>query len=221
MLKLSQVKSGLILFFMKEILNFLIKAGKLKEMPRRGWVLRGVKEPETIAAHTFRMAIMAWVLCCYKKLNLNKVIKMALIHDLCEVYAGDTTPYDKILPRNKKKLKEIISKWPRFLKEEKEKIFQEKHEKESKALKKITSELPTFLRKEIRNLWFDYENGLTHEGKFVRQLDRVESLLQASEYFKKNKDFSAETFWIQAEELIDDPLLLKFIKTLERSFYCK
>jgi len=39
---------------MKSILNFLIELGKLKKMLRRGWVLRGIKNPETITAHSFR-----------------------------------------------------------------------------------------------------------------------------------------------------------------------
>ena len=73
---------------MEQLLNFLIEIGKLKKMTRRGWELRGIKNPETIASHTFRMAIMTWLLGEKKKLNLNKILKMSLIHDLCEVYAG-------------------------------------------------------------------------------------------------------------------------------------
>ncbi|XOB42082.1 MAG: HD domain-containing protein [Candidatus Nealsonbacteria bacterium] len=205
---------------MKNILNFLIEVGKLKGIPRKGWVLRGIKNPETIASHTFRIAIMSWLLGREKKININKVIKISLIHDLCEVYAGDTTPYDnKLFSKDKKKWKEITKKWPRFSKEEKEKISQKKYKKENKALEKLILNLSPDLKKEIRSLWNDYEKGLTREGKFVRQLDRVENLLQAMEYWEKDKQFAIEPWWIQIEELVDDPILLKFIKEMEKKFY--
>lgn len=205
---------------MKNLLNFLIEVGKLKRMPRRGWVLRGVKNPETIAAHTFRMAIFAWLLSKKKKLNVNKIIKISLIHDLCETYAGDTTPYDSLI-FDKKEWEKVTQKWPRFSKKEKEKLFQEKYKKESRALKKLILNLPPDLKKEIRNLWIDYEEGLTREGRFVRQLDRVENLLQALEYWEKDKKFAIEPWWIQIEELVDDPVLFEFIKVLEKKFHRK
>jgi len=204
---------------MKDLLNFLIEVGKLKRIKRKGWVLRDVKDPETIAAHTFRMTIMAWLFCSKKKLNLDKILKMCLIHDLCEVCAGDTTPYDKILPKNKKQWKKIINKWPRLSKIEKEKTFLKKYQKEDKALKKLISDLPTSLKKEITNLWNDYEKGLTREGRFVRQLDRIENLLQALEYWKKDRQFSMEPWWIQIEELVDDPILLEFMEVLGKKYH--
>ena len=206
---------------MKDLLTFFIKVGELKSTKRRGWVLRKIKDPETIAAHTFRTTIMAWFLCCKDKLNINKVLKMALIHDLCEVFAGDATPYDKLLPKDKKKRKKLLDKWPRLSEIKKKKIFSEKYKKEDKALKKLISKLPINLKSEIAILWNDYEKGLTKEGKFVRQLDRIENLLQALEYWKKEKKFKIEPWWIQIEELIDDPVLLEFMEALEKNFHQK
>ena len=199
--------------------NFLINVGELKDRKRRGWELREVKNPETIAAHTFRTTIMAWVLGKKKKLNTNKVLKMALIHDICEVYAGDTTPYDKILPKNKKELRKIVNQWPRLSKKEKERNFREKYNKEKKALEKITSKLSPDLKKEIKQLWNDYEEGITMEGRFVRQLDRLENLLQALEYWKRGERFMIEPWWIQIKELIDDPVMLDFMKVLDKKFH--
>lgn len=204
---------------MENLLDFLVEVGKLKRMKRKGWQLRGVKDPETIAAHTFRMTIMAWLLCSKKRLDINKILKMSLIHDLCEVGAGDATPYDKILPKDKKQWKTIMSKWPRFSKTKKEKFFQEKYRKENNALKKLISKLPSDFKKEITKLWNDYENGLTQEGRFVRQLDRVENLLQALEYCEKEKQFAIEPWWIQIEELVDDSLLLEFMGSMEKKFH--
>lgn len=204
---------------MKDLLNFLVEAGKLKKMPRMGWVLRGIKNPETIADHTFRTALMAWILAEKKKLNIVKVLKMTLIHDLCEVYAGDTTPFDLIL--QKKKGKKIYNEWPRLSKKEKEKFSLNKYKKEDKALRKLVSKLSLPSKKEIIGLWNEYEKGSTHEGRFVRQLDRVENLLQALEYWEKGKKFRIEPWWIQIEELVDDPVLLEFIKFLEKRFHKK
>lgn len=204
---------------MKDTLNFLIEIGKLKTTKRRGWSLRGVKEPETIAAHVFRTAIMSWVLCCKKKLNSNKILKMCLIHDLCEVCAGDTTPYDNILPKDKKQWKQILNKWPRLTKKQKERFFLKKYKKENKGLKKLINKLPPAIKGEIKNLWEDYEKGLTPEGRFVRQVDRMENLLQALEYWKKEKEFAISPWWVQIEELIDDPLLLEFADALGEKFH--
>ena len=206
---------------MENLLNFFIETGKLKSKKRKGWIFRGVREPETIASHTFRMAIMSWLLSRRRGLNINKILKMSLTHDLCEVYAGDTTPYDKILPKDKKHWKKIFDKWPRLSKKEKEKIFLGKYKKENEALNKLTLKLPSVLKKEIRNLWADYEKGLTKEGRFVRQIDRVENLLQALEYWDAKKQFAIEPWWIQIEELVDDPFLLKFIELLEKKFHKK
>jgi putative hydrolase of HD superfamily len=206
---------------MKDVLNFLVEVGKLKRMPRMGWVLRKIDNPETIADHTFRMTLMAWILCCKKKLNLDKILKMSLIHDICEVYAGDTTPFNGVLSKQRTKRKEIFNQWPRLSKKEKERLFFKKYRKENKALRKIVSKLPKKLKKEIIDLWNEYESGSTPEGRFVRQLDRVENLLQALEYWKKGKKFKIEPWWIQIEELVDDPLLLDFIKALEKRFHKK
>ena len=206
---------------MENLLNFFIETGKLKSKKRKGWIFRGVREPETIASHTFRMAIMSWLLSRRRGLNINKILKMSLIHDLCEVYAGDTTPYDKLLPKDKKKWKKITQEWPRFTKKEKGKIFQEKYKKENQALERMILKLPPSLKKEIKNLWIDYEKGLTPEGRFVHQVDRVENLLQALEYWKKDRPFAIGPWWIQIEELVDDPFLLKFIELLEKKFHKK
>ena len=72
---------------MKELLNFFIEVGKLKRKNRRGWQVHQIKNSESTAEHIFRVAIIAWILGEKKRLNLEKVIKMALIHDLCEIYA--------------------------------------------------------------------------------------------------------------------------------------
>jgi putative hydrolase of HD superfamily len=207
---------------MEELLDFFIKIGKLKKMPRMGWVINQIKAPESIAAHIFRTAIMSWILGEKKDgLNTEKLLKIALVHDLCEIYAGDTTPYDSILPKDKKKLKELMKTWPRFPAPKKREIALKKHKKEDKALEKLISKLPSRLKKEIKNLWLDYEKGLTPEGRFFRQADRMENFLQALEYWKKYKNPPLGPWWLWAREFFDDPLLLKFMEALDKKFHQK
>jgi putative hydrolase of HD superfamily len=210
---------------MKNLLNFFIDVGKLKRMPRRGWVINQIKNPESIAEHIFRATIMGWFLGKKKRgLNLEKLLKTALIHDLCEIYAGDITPYDSILPRSKKKLKELMKTWPRFSNSEKKKNSLRKMKKESEGLEKLISKLPPEfkdIKEEIRSLWIGYEKGLTAEGRFFRQADRLENFLQALEYWKKYKNPPQKPWWLWAREFFDDPLLLEFIDTMDKEFHKK
>jgi len=205
---------------MEELLNFFIEVGRLKRMPRMGWVINQIKNPESIAEHIFRTTIMGWLLGKKKgKLNIEKILKMAIVHDLCEIYAGDTTPYDSVLPRSKKKLRELMKTWPRFPVSKKRELVRKKYEKEKKALEKLISKLPPIFKKEIRNLWLDYEKGLTPEGKFFHQADRMENFLQALEYWKKYKNPPLAPWWLWAREFFDDSLLLEFMKLLDKKFH--
>ncbi len=208
---------------MEKIVNFFTEIGRLKKMPRRGWVIRNIKNPESIAEHTFRVAIMAWVLGDKKAKNfdLEKLIKMALIHDLCEVHSGDITPYDSLLPKSKKATEELMKTWPRFSAEEKKRLAEEKYKKEKEGLDKLVKDLSPRLRHEIKSLWLDYEKGLSPEGRFFKQTDRVESFLQALEYWKKYKRPPQKPYWIQAKELYDDPILLDFIEKMDKHFHKK
>jgi putative hydrolase of HD superfamily len=207
---------------MNNFIDFFIEVGKLKRMKRRGWVINQIKNAESIAEHSFRVAIMAWLLAEKKKgFDIEKIIKMALIHDICEVYAGDATPYDSILPKNKKDLKKLMKTWPRFSNSEKRELALEKHKKEWQALVKITSKLEPKPRKEILDLWLDYEEGLTKEGRFLNQADRVENLLQALEYWKKTNNPPIGPWWTWAREFFSDPLLIDFIESLDKKFHSK
>lgn len=208
-----------LLLAMKEILNFLIEVGKLKGKKRRGWIIHQIKNPETTAEHIFHLAILVWVLGDRKKLNLDRAIKIALIHDLCEVYAKDLTPYDPLLPKDKKKVMEVLKHWPRFTPVLKRKKEREKNKMESEALERLISKLPPELKTEVRNLWSDFVNGLTKEGRFVRQADKIASLLQGLEYWKKYGKIQYHLWMRWIKEIIDDPILIEFVETIERKFY--
>ena len=65
----------------------------LKDVLRQGWVNAGVESPESVAAHSWGMAILALKLCP-PELNLERVLTLCLVHDLPEVVVGDLTPSD-------------------------------------------------------------------------------------------------------------------------------
>ncbi len=66
---------------------------KLKQLLRTGWVRSGVESPESVASHSWGMAILAMKLCP-GNLNKTRVIEMCIVHDLPEIIVGDLTPLD-------------------------------------------------------------------------------------------------------------------------------
>lgn len=205
---------------MRSLINFFIQTGKLKDLRRSGWLLRKVQDPETVAEHSFRAALMAWVLGEKRGLDSTKLLKMLLIHDVVEVGAGDSTPYDDLVTPQAD-LQKLLSGWPRRTKEEKERIAREKHLKERRALEVLIKDLPEDLRKEMYDLWMEYDVGKSEEGRFARQLDRIETLLQALEYEKEHKKVNVLSFWYQLKELADDKLIIEFMEELDNYFYTK
>ncbi len=206
---------------MKNNLKFLIEVNKLKEMPRTGWVLMGVRNPESIADHTFRVTTIAWLMAEKANLNIERAIKIALFHDLAEVYAGDSTPfsYYKGLSRKKKKDEKLLMRWVRLSKKEKEKRAKTKFSREKKAMLKLIGSFETRLKNEIYSHWYDYEKRMSKEAKFVKQLDRIETLLQSIEYFGSDNNTGGTSWWEGTEEIIEDPLLLDFLAVIKKRLY--
>ena len=201
---------------MRDLLDFLIEIGKLKKIKRKGVAFYGVKKPDSAVDHSFRMALMAWFLGQERKINIEKAFKIALIHDICKVLTGDITPYDGLLPKDKKERDGFVRRWRRLRLNEKEKRYTKKFKKEYNALKKLILKLSTNLRKEITEVWLDYHKGRSPEARFISQLDIAENLLEAFEWWKKNKKFPTKPWWEHADEVIDDPILLKFLKVIEK-----
>lgn len=202
-----------------DLVNFLSNLSQLKRLKRTGWILMRVKNPETVAQHTFHLAIISWFLGKMKGLDTNRIVKIALAHDLCEIYAKDQTPYDPIIFSQKKEdIFKIVSKPPRVPQKLRLEWLLKKKTKEWKGIVKITSNLPKELQEEIISLWIDFDEGSTKEGRFVQQADMLINLLQAIEYWKKDKRFPIKPWWINSKEKIDDPILLKFVEEIDRDF---
>lgn len=138
------------------IYDFLKEINKFKEVERL--VYSSNKRRESDADHAWHLAMYAWLLGSHhdKKIDLLKVIKMALVHDLVEIYAGDTNGHASMEDR-------LV-----------------KQEREKEAADKIFSMLPKELNLELRNLWEDYENKLSNEAKYVWALDKIAPYVQVS-----------------------------------------
>ena len=168
---------------MKPLDNSFIKffqtIGKLKEVVRTGWTRYPIDNPESVADHSFRTAIMAITLAPYFDVDVNKVIKMALIHDIAESTTGDIVTdagiYD--LPNLKQKeVDEIVAG---------EKIFD-------------YIDAP-----EYKNIFTEFAKKESPEAKFVAQLDKLEMALQAKEYeMRDGVDLS--DFFASANRKIND-----------------
>ncbi|KAM9782748.1 5'-deoxynucleotidase HDDC2 [Neosynchiropus ocellatus] len=128
----------------------------LQRVPRTGWVYRGVKDPESVSDHMYRMAMMSLTITD-PTVDKNRCIKLALVHDLAESIVGDIAPSDN------------ISK-------------EEKHRREEEAMRHISALLPDGLRQEIYGLWEEFENQSSDEARIVKQFDLLDMILQAHEY---------------------------------------
>ena len=106
----------------------------LKQLPRTGWVRSNVEHPESVAAHSWGMAILALRLAP-KELDLIKVLSMCLVHDLPEVIVGDLTPQDNLnnkaeMERNA--MKQLAPEWLELFEE-----YEVGESKEARFVKQI------------------------------------------------------------------------------------
>jgi putative hydrolase of HD superfamily len=155
----------------ENLITFFHEVGRLNEIKRTGWLIDGVKEPESVAEHTFMTAFMTMSLARKRNdIDTLKAMKMALIHDIMESRTGDL-----VLPHKKysgKPLENSLS-------------LERKHELEEKGMRDMLSVLGKE-GLEYFSLWEELEEGKTPEASFVKQVDWLQLALQAAEYEKSN-----------------------------------
>ena len=178
---------------MNLILNFFNTAANLKKISRQGWIDKlSIDKPESVADHTFSMAIMGMIFSDLENHNTEKILKIILLHDLAESITGDI-PHGQISREEK-----IIL--------------------ENNTMKKILDDLPTSLQKQYGILWEEYQSNSSKEAKIVHQLDKLEMAMQAKSYFKEG--YSKEklnSFFNSARNEIKDPKLLElFTEILDK-----
>jgi Predicted hydrolases of HD superfamily len=134
---------------LKKQIGFLLEIDKLKTIVRRNYISDGSKR-ENDAEHSWYFAMAALLLAEYSNndIDVQRVIHMALIHDIVEVDAGDTFVYD-------------------------EKAKESQNEREEKAAGRLFGILPEDQKKYFLSLWHEFEGDTTNESKFARAIDRL------------------------------------------------
>ena len=178
-------------------INFIKEIDKIKYIQRKTKLINSDR-PENDAEHSWHLAMMTLVLAEHSDtpIDVLKVLKMVLIHDIVEIDAGDTFIYDTLKNHTNT-------------------------EEELKAARRIFGLLPEEQALELIELWQEFETGETNEAKFAKSMDRLEPLLQNTSndggtwkefgvdyqkvYDKKKviRDSSA-TIWKYAENLIHE-----------------
>jgi putative hydrolase of HD superfamily len=164
-------------------------AGKLKRVRRKGWVDRGVPDAESVADHSYRLALLAWAVARTRGLDAERALKVALLHDLAEAEVGDETPFDDALAGADFDPARFDGPAPRD-----DARSRAKHARERAALDRLAARLPAALADELRDAVGDYEAQASAEARLVKQLDRVETLLQAEEYAAEQPDLRIGSF---------------------------
>jgi putative hydrolase of HD superfamily len=163
----------------------------LKQLYRQGWLRRDISPArcESVADHSFGVAMLSMLLvdACFPELDRDKVVRMALLHDLGEVYAGDVIPGDALSP-------------------------EEKHRQERLSVVQVLHKLPN--GEAYVKLWQEYERASSPEARFVRQIDRLEMGLQASVYEHQGLGELSD-FFISVDEALSAPALRALLAELK------
>lgn len=129
-------------------ISFLLEIDKLKTILRRTYILHADRSENT-AEHSWHLALTAMILAEYanEPMDVSRVIKMVLIHDIVEIDAGDTYLYDAAGALDKA-------------------------ERERAAADRLFGILPSDQGREFRELWDEFESRQTIESRFASALDR-------------------------------------------------
>ncbi len=140
--------------------DFFDYSANLKNIQRQGWIDKvQIKNPESVADHSYSMAVMSMVISDLEGYDTEKILKMTILHDLAESAIGDLTP-DQITREKKRSM-------------------------ENKAFVDIAFHLPESIRSSYLQIWNEYLNHDSPESKIVHQIDRLEMALQARLYVKQ------------------------------------
>ncbi len=178
-------------------IDFIREIDKLKYIQRKTKLLNSTR-PENDAEHSWHLAMMTLVLAEHadQPIDVLKVLKMVLIHDIVEIDAGDTFIYDTAKSHSNT-------------------------DEELLAARRIFGILPAEQAADLIAIWQEFEDGVSNEARFARAMDRLEPLLQNTsnnggtwaefdipyqKVYDKKKVIreGSTTIWQYAERLIDE-----------------
>ena len=174
-----------------KIIEFIKEIENLKSVTRTAWTKTGRRE--STAEHSWRLAMLLMVLEeDFKDIDINKAIKMSLVHDLGELYDGDisaTLQHDN----------------------------DNKSEMEERAMNRMLKVLPESISKQIYDLWAEYNKCATKEAKLVKAMDKLETIVQHNQGTNP-KDFDYEFNLTYGKKYFedDDTLLFSLISTAKQ-----
>jgi putative hydrolase of HD superfamily len=190
---------------LEQQIAFIKEIDKLKYIQRKTRLFNSDRH-ENDAEHSWHLAMMAMVLAQHANtpVNVLRVIKMLLIHDIVEIDAGDTFLFDT-------------------------KKNHTNTEEELKAAKRIFGILPEEQTRELVDLWLEFEEGESDDAKFAKAMDRFEPMLQnasnkggtwaefnvsyATVVEKKKKiGNGSKAVWDYASNLLDDSVEKGYLK---------
>ena len=169
---------------------------KLKTIKRTGWISKAkILTAESVADHSYSLTALSMVFSDLLGLDTEKVMKLCIIHDLAESIIGDYMP-------------EEIS-------------ILDKHIKEDNAMKVIISSFPSKIAILYSELWKEYTLNQTKEVHLVKQLDKMEMYLQATQYFRNGYSFEFLSQFLKISGNIEgsdfQPTLANILKHLDKN----
>ena len=176
-------------------MQFINEIDKLKKIVRVNLLSDGSRR-ENSAEHSWHFAMMVWVLqeyCDSENLDVLKTIKMAIIHDIVEIDAGDTYA---LMPE----------------------LQVGKDQAEKKAAERIFGLLPADQAQEVWDLWREFEAGATKEARYARAIDRLNPFMQ--NYLAHGKSWQENNIHISqiesrmAEVKLNTPALWPYVEEL-------
>jgi len=137
--------------------NFFAETGLLKKIKRSGWWVAGIKDPESVAEHCFRCAVIGYYMAHCEKADPSKVMSMALFNDVHEARIND------------------LHKMGHF--------YIDFKEAEKRVFKDQVADLHPAVKSAMTGLRVEYDAQKTKESIVARDADILECLLQAKEYY--------------------------------------
>ena len=144
------------------------------------------------------------------ELDAERVLLLALVHDLPEVLAGDATPFDHLRNVTGEIPEAYFTAEPSY----DDARRRQKRDEESAALVTISGYLGDSAGQQIRDAWEEYEAGQTAEARWVRQIDKLETLAQAEAYARTQPGIVIESFQRGAMRDVTDERLRAVLRDL-------
>ena len=174
--------------------EFFLYGLKLKSIKRAGWVSKvGVSDPESVADHSYSMCLVSMILSDMLELETEKILKMAILHDLAESIIGDYLPNE-------------IGRKP-------------KRDLERNAMELILQSIPRLIRLKYKKIWEEYVQNKTQAAKFVHMVDKLELALQAKQYERDYPKALLAQFLNTSRKTLKSknifPIMLEILNTLK------